>query len=172
MVKDAQLTLDSNYCWVDCWAFERLLSDVSEGIAAGDSTIVVQTTDRMLNLYQGPFLDRDYEITVAVSHRERLRSRLLRVLENLGNYWSQSDAPERTCDCYLRALEVDPSAEVFYQRLMQQYHLLGRYPEAIAVYQRCRQTLHSLIGVAPSADINALHTAILAAADVDRSRPG
>ena len=172
IVKDAQLTLDSNYCWVDCWAFERLLSDVSEGIAADDSTIVVRTTDRMLNLYQGPFLDRDYEITVAVSHRERLRSRLLRVLENLGNYWSQSDAPERTCDCYLRALEVDPSAEVFYQRLMQQYHLLGRYPEAIAVYQRCRQTLHSLIGVAPSADINALHTAILAAADVDRSRPG
>ena len=172
IVKDAQLTLDSNYCWVDSWTFERLLSDMSEGIAAGDSTAVVRTADRVLNLYQGPFLDRDHDISVAVSHRERQRSRLLRVLENLGNYWSQNGEPEKTCDCYLRALEVDPSVEIFYQRLMQQYYLLGRYPEAIAVFQRCRQTMHSLVGVTPSAEIHALHTAILAVADMDRAGAG
>ena len=166
-VKDALLTLEPNYCWVDCWTFERLLCYVTEGIAAGDSTTVAQLADRMLNLYQGPFLDRDHNISVTISHREQLRSHLLCVLESLGSYWRLCGEPARTCNYYLRVLEVDPSTEVFYQRLMQQYNLLGRFPEAIAVYQRCRQTLHSLMGVAPSAEINALYAETLAAADAD-----
>ena len=89
------------------------------------------------------------------------------MLESLGSYWRLCGEPARTCNYYLRVLEVDPSTEVFYQRLMQQYNLLGRFPEAIAVYQRCRQTLHSLMGVAPSAEINALYAETLAAADAD-----
>ncbi|MBP7392910.1 MAG: bacterial transcriptional activator domain-containing protein [Zoogloea sp.] len=41
------------------------------------------------------------------------------------------------------AIEVEPVAESFYRRLMSCYAQLGRRAEALAVYQRCRQSLLS-----------------------------
>jgi len=164
IVKDGQLTLDHRHCWVDCWAFERLASSVTESIAADDFPAVARDTHKLLNIYQGTFLNRDQDIPAAHIHGERLRSRLLRALESLGQYWAARRDHPRILECYLRALEVDPRAEVFYQHLMRHYHAQGRYPEAIAVYQRCRLALHSLTGVTPSADTNVLHASALAAA--------
>jgi hypothetical protein len=47
--QDGRLTLSPAVCWLDCWAFERLVADE----ASGDPTRPAALT----RLYQGPFLD-------------------------------------------------------------------------------------------------------------------
>ncbi len=163
LFKDGHLSLDARHCWVDCWAFARLLTRVTEAIEAADDLAVAQHAQQLLDLYQGPFLDRDRDSPVAIAHSERLRSHLLRTLEKLAHYWTTRENHPNALECYLRALEVEPRAEPIYQRLIQHYHAQGRYPEAIAVYQRCRLALHSLLGVTPSPSTHALYAAVLAA---------
>lgn len=164
IVRDSSLTLNHQHCWVDCWAFERLISSAYRGVESGDTVAVARDVRKLLNLYQGSFLCRDQETAAAIVYRERLRSRLLRALERLGQFWAATGDGTKTLECYLYALEVDPSAEVFYQRLMRHYHAAGRHAEAIAVYQRCRLTLQALVGVSPCADTVNLHASTVAAA--------
>jgi len=171
IVRDSSLTLNHQHCWVDCWAFERLISSTYRGIDDGDTAAVTRDVRKLLNLYQGPFLNRDQETAAATVYGERLRSRLLRALERLGQYWAATGDGTKTLECYLYALEVDPSAEVFYQRLMRHYHAEGRHAETIAVYQRCRLTLQALVGVSPCADTVNLHASTVAAASAHSQSP-
>ena len=77
--------------------------------------------------------------------------------ERLGDLLeSERDWPAAV-DCYLHAIEVEPGAEGFYRRLMQTYDQLGRRAEALAVYQRCRQSLLSRLGVSPARETQALY---------------
>ena len=63
----------------------------------------------------------------------------------------------RALECYLKALEVDALAEVFYQRLMAVYQKLDRRAEALAVYERCAKTVAAALGIKPSAATQALY---------------
>lgn len=170
LVKDGRLTLNPSYCWVDCWLFEQLLDKLDLAITSNNISDISQLTERLLNTYQGSFLGHDDEIPAAIGYAERLRSRLLRMLDKLGAYWTAHGNQDRTCEYYLLALEVEPRTEIFYQRLMQQYLLCGRYAEAITIYQRCRHILHSLLGVAPSTETQSLYTTIITAAKSDATK--
>ena len=37
MLKDGRLTLDNRCCWVDCWAFERLIAQIEHLLGAADA---------------------------------------------------------------------------------------------------------------------------------------
>ena len=60
-------------------------------------------------------------------------------------------------ECYRRVIEVEPVAETFYRRLMRSYGHLGYRTEALAVYQRCRQSLLICLGVKPSRETQNLY---------------
>jgi len=164
LVKDGELTLNRKHCWVDCWTFEGLVSAISQAMDEDRPEQVEQDAARIFGLYQGPFLGLDPEIPLALAYSERLRSRLLRMIERLADYWQGHGRSDEARDCYLYALELDPRAEVFYQRLMRHYQSLRQYAEAIAVFQRCRRALHSLVALAPSPETQTLHAAIRGAA--------
>lgn len=66
--------------------------------------------------------------------------------------------------CYQQSLDVDPLAEELYRRLMLCHRRLNRHAEALAVYQRCQQTLAAVLGVPPSPETQVLYKEILAAA--------
>ena len=68
----------------------------------------------------------------------------------------EGDWPD-AIECYLRAIEIEPLAEVFYNNLMNIYIQLDRYNEAVLVYQRCRQSLQTHLGIKPSPAIQALY---------------
>jgi DNA-binding SARP family transcriptional activator len=51
---------------------------------------------------------------------------------------------------YQKALAIDNLSEVFYQRLMTAYKMLGRDSDAISAYQRCCKELSSRLGIPPS----------------------
>jgi hypothetical protein len=69
--QEGRVTLDSSYCWVDCWEFERIASD--------------ETVDRALRLarlrrlYQSDFLE-DIDAPWVKRLRERLRGKFTRIV--------------------------------------------------------------------------------------------
>jgi LuxR family transcriptional regulator, maltose regulon positive regulatory protein len=162
-LKDGRLTLDASQCWVDGWAFERLLSNIEVKLGSTFPPDEIRPlTKKLFDLYREPFLGHEVELPAALSMRERLRSRFLRALRELGHRHETREAFEAASECYLRALEVEPLAEEFYQKLMLGYRALGRTAEALAVYERCKKTLHALLGVGPSRETESLRESLAA----------
>lgn len=61
------------------------------------------------------------------------------------------------------ALAIEPFREATYRRLMQALAGAGNRAEAIRYYQRCRAVLAEELGVPPSAETEAVYTAIVCA---------
>ena len=94
--------------------------------------------------------------------RERLHRRFLRAVARLARHWEDAGEWPDAIEWYERGLAVDELTEDFYRRQMHCYQRLGRQAEAVVVYQRCRRTLETLLGVAPSAETEALRKALQA----------
>jgi LuxR family maltose regulon positive regulatory protein len=146
LVHDGRLTLDPLRCWVDAWAFQRLIGHASYG--CGDER--AQLLAHALPLYRGAFLDRDREELWTLTMRERLRSMFLRHSAELGRLREDVGQWEQAIECYQRAIETDELGENCYQGLMRCYRHLNRCAEGLAVYRRLRQTLSVILGVMPS----------------------
>lgn len=154
-VREGRVTLDEQYCWVDAYAFDLLLDKadrlLEESQKALDSSIEgVRLVERAMSLYKGTFLGEEANESWIIAYQERLRSKFIRIVGRLGNYFERSGQWERAVECYQKGLEADELAEEFYQRLMTSYRSLGRRAEAIAVYNRCRKVLQSALGIDPS----------------------
>jgi LuxR family maltose regulon positive regulatory protein len=74
--QENRLTLDPAFCWVDCWAFERLLND--------ESVDAPTRLEKLRKLHQGPFLDAEDDAPWTQPMRERLDAKLHRLLRALG----------------------------------------------------------------------------------------
>jgi ATP/maltotriose-dependent transcriptional regulator MalT/DNA-binding SARP family transcriptional activator len=144
---------DGHYCWVDAHAFEYLLQQAD----ALDDAALLQ---KAVALYTGPFLGGDDSDPWAMSYQEKLRSKFLRAVGKLGQFIEKSGKREKAIECYKKGLEVDGLAEEFYQRLMLCYHSLGRKAEALDVYDRCRNTLRSVLGVEPSPNTQKIYETV------------
>lgn len=109
-----------------------------------------------LALYRGHFLAEEEDKPWAVSYRERLRNKFLQAVNILGELHEQSGETLKAIACYEQGLEKDDLAEALYFRLMRCNLKLGRKAEALAVYGRCRRTLHAAFGAEPSEETEAL----------------
>ena len=154
--KEGRLTFDDRQCWVDVWAFERLLGQAEEEKKRGSAENAVQCIEKAIHLYNGPFLADEIGQSWIISTRERCRSRFIRGLTWLGHYWQDQKNWEKAIESYQRGLEIDDVAEELYQQLMICYRELGRKAEAMSLYERCRKTLSTILGVDPSAKTEAI----------------
>lgn len=156
---EGRVYLDPRYCWVDVWAFERILGGVdavwNENLGRKDREQAIRMTEKALSIYSGPFLYGENEPWM-VSMRERLRNKFLRNVRRLGIFLERARELETAIDCYQKGLEVDELAEEFYQRLMKCYLLMGKKAEALSVYKQCAQIFSSVIGIRPSPETEAL----------------
>ncbi len=75
IVQDSKITLNADICWVDVWAFERLLDQATQADEAGESVQGRDLRKQARQLYSGPFLGDDAEKPWATRTRERLRKR-------------------------------------------------------------------------------------------------
>ncbi|MGZ3605658.1 MAG: bacterial transcriptional activator domain-containing protein, partial [Thermodesulfobacteriota bacterium] len=66
---------------------------------------------------------------------------------------------ERALEIFELALNINPFAEELYQQLMICYRHLGENAKAVAVYARCKKTLHAS-GIEPSAKTEAIFRTI------------
>ena len=160
VLHNRRLSLDHRLCWVDAWAFERLLSEAETlfgNPADPDGTALANLADRVQAFYHGPFLGKEFGAAWSISLRERLRSRYLRHVVSIGARWQQLGRWDRAIECYRKGLEVDDLAEQLYQNLMLCHQQLGQRSEALSVYRRCRFVLSVVLGIAPSPATESLH---------------
>jgi len=164
VLSDGKLSLDASYCWVDVWSFERLLGQIqrirSKDATGKDAGKLGQLTDRMLGLYQDHFLAREEMRSWSVSLRERLRSKFIYNLLDIGRYWEIHGFHEKAIQCYQKGLEVDDLVEAFYQRLMLCYLETQRISEGMSVYRRCRQILSVVLGLQPEPETHAIYLSL------------
>ena len=137
-------------------AFERILKQAEDYAKNEDRKSAIQSLEKAVALYKGPFLAGEADEPWAISYNERLRSKFLRAIEKLGNYLEEEGDLNRAVDCFQKAIEVDDVAEMFYQRLMICLKQLGRRTDALSVYQRCEKTLSASLGLEPSPETKAI----------------
>jgi LuxR family maltose regulon positive regulatory protein len=113
-----------------------------------------------LNYYRGHFLESDTS-PWAITFRNQLRAHYTRIIEQYATFLEQEGDWPDAIECYLRAIEIEPLAEVFYNNLMNIHIKLDRHSDALLVYQRCRQSLLTRLGVNPSPHIQATYRKII-----------
>jgi DNA-binding SARP family transcriptional activator len=144
-LRDAKLTLDIQYCWVDAWAFDHLAGRLGDGQEAPLG--LVHDARR---LYQGHFLQREAVEPWVLPYRDRLRSRFHRFILSQGQRLEMAGQWEAAGQMYEHAIEIDHLAEILYRRLMICLLNRGELAEALRVYRRCREHLSIVLGVKPS----------------------
>lgn len=159
-LRDRQVTLDPRYVWVDAWAFERLLDQAQR--VRREPARSRALLEKALAYYRAPFLSADAEPWV-LPMRERLRGKLLRAIERLGQTLEQQSQWESAVRWYERGIEIDPLAESFYRRQMLCYDALRHPAEALAAYRRCEAALASMLDVLPAPETQELCRKIRAA---------
>jgi ATP/maltotriose-dependent transcriptional regulator MalT/DNA-binding SARP family transcriptional activator len=152
VLSEGRLTLDPNTVWVDVWAFQRLSGklDSLNQLAVGDGTTAEEIASSAFRLYQGHFLGQEEETPWMLPMREKLRSKFLRQLAAVGDYWEALEQWDKAIELYQRGLELDHLSEELYRRLMRVYRHCGQSASALEAYRRCRKMLSVVLGVKPS----------------------
>ena len=164
VLRDGKLSLDARYCWVDVWTFERILGEtkrvLKNDMDDNQVRMLDELTECLLELYQDHFLNREEVTSWSVSMRERLRSKFIHHLIDIGRSLEAHGKHEQAIVCYQKGIDVDDLVEVFYQRLMSCYLGMHRSSEGMLIYRRCRQTLSIMLGLQPEPETEALYLAL------------
>jgi ATP/maltotriose-dependent transcriptional regulator MalT/DNA-binding SARP family transcriptional activator len=157
VLAEGKLSLDRRQCWVDVWAFERVAREAEACARAADASIddAVRFGRALLGAYPGHFL-ADEDAPWAMALRDRLRSKLARTVLALGGRLQAALAWHDVVALYQRALELDNLAEELYRGLMICHRELGQPASALQTYRRCRELLSVVLGLAPSAETEAV----------------
>jgi DNA-binding SARP family transcriptional activator len=122
--------------------------------------VIAYRYSKHLNYYRGHFLEGETP-SWAITFRNQLRAHYTRIIEQYATLLEQDGDWPGAIECYLRAIEIEPLVEVFYKNLMNIYIQHDRRSEALTVYQRCRQSLLTHLGIKPSPSIQALYHKII-----------
>jgi two-component SAPR family response regulator len=155
-LRESLASLNPEIVWLDMWEFESMLNDANKNPEQYPALL-----EKALSLYHGHFLPTDYGEPWTTSIRERLRSKFLRNVGKICEYWEEQGDIDRAVECYQKALEVDDLSEKLYRNLMSCYKKLGQKADAVALYNRCSRVLESALGVKPSEKTRALHRSII-----------
>ena len=149
IVRDEQVALNRDVCWVDAWSFARNVEAVER---AGEiSPALLRAGLRALDAYRGNFLPAEPEDKSIVVMRLKLRDLLARLVSALGQQLEAAGEWPAALTCYRRGIDADELAEEFYQGVMRCHGAMGHTAEGMAAFRRLRQTLSVVLGVKPSA---------------------
>ncbi|SBT66725.1 Predicted ATPase [Micromonospora sediminicola] len=146
---------------VDVHEFAGLAEAGRVALAAGDPGRAGALLRQALRLWRGEPL-ADVTGTVLAAEAARLRDLRLAAVEDRVEAELASAPAGPPLVAELRALVAEhPLRERLYGQLMRALHGAGRRAEALAVYARAREVLADELGADPSAELTALHTALL-----------
>jgi DNA-binding SARP family transcriptional activator len=156
-VREGRVSLDDRLCWIDAWAFERLLGE-ADGC---DSRAALPLLEKAVGFYQGYFMGREMEEPWLMAAGERLRSKFLRGVEKLGSFWSKGGEWEKARECYRKGLEVDGLAEEFCQGAMVCCRNLDLKAEALSLYKSFEKRLKKELDIAPAAKTRGIRDSLV-----------
>ncbi|MGD2078893.1 MAG: BTAD domain-containing putative transcriptional regulator, partial [Chloroflexota bacterium] len=119
-----------------------------------------------VGLYRGDFLtdfyleDSNQFESWAAEWRGRLRRQALEALDRLAAHHLEQGRPDQAADYARRMLTIDNLRESGHRQLMEALSQVGKRAEALRQYKRCRSLLEEQLGVAPSAETEAVAAAI------------
>ena len=157
-VSEGRVTLDDRLCWIDAWAFERLLGEAD----GRDPQVAVPLLEKAVGLYQGFFLGREMEEPWLLAAGERLRSQFLRGVEKLGSLLEPrrgvGEGPGMLPE---RAGGGRPGRGILPGRhgLLPEPGSEGR--GAVALYKRFEKRLKKELGIEPAAKTRAIRDSLL-----------
>lgn len=151
-LEDRYLFLDLSYVWIDCLAFDRVAhhSNITDRVLM----------KRAITWYRGHFLEGDASLW-ALTYRDRLRAHYRNLIMHYGLLLERDGNWPEAIECYLKAIEFEPTIEIFYYHLMKIYSHLDRRAEALAIYQRCRQILLTRMGISPTKNIQTFYETLI-----------
>ena len=144
IVSNEEIGLNPQVCWTDVWVLERQLDLCEAGHGRVDAAA------EAMRLYRGVFLPSETNVPWTAKTRERLRTRIVRVVEAAALAEEEAGRLYQAIELYTKGLDADELIEPFYQGLMRCYRRLGRYAEAMNTFRRLRQLLSVVLGIAPS----------------------
>jgi DNA-binding SARP family transcriptional activator len=90
---------------------------------------------KAIDIYGGDFLPEEPYLNWAETKRSALRERYLGLLMEMAAIFERKNDLEQAVHCCRRAIQTDPLAEHFHQRLMGLLRRQGRQSAAIKVYR-------------------------------------
>ncbi len=168
------IMLDGAVVSIDAWIFDREVDGLlarlrrrSDDLDAGEIAI---RSERLLELYGGPFFALETSAPWIVQTRDRLQAKFVHAIKEVGDFWQASaDAGIRAAQLYEQVLERDNLAEETYRELIRCHLVRREYAEAIRAFKRCLDMLTQVLGVAPSDETEALYQqALIAQAKASR----
>lgn len=157
LVHDGQISLDERYCWVDALTYGRLSDAADRAFQSGDKALASDLMERAIRLYGGEFLAGECEAAWALLFRDKLRRRFLRQVTQVGRRLQEAGRQEEALVAYEKGIEAEPLAEELYREIMNCHLRAGRKAEGMVAYRRLRQTLSVVLGIAPTAESEALY---------------
>lgn len=161
VLQEGRLSINSDIVWLDCWELESVLKSLDKLLRGKHDMDVVKQADRILSLYRGPLLEDDDDKSYFIPLRERLHRRFLRQMSAIGRHWEVLNQWQVAIDYYQQVLDIDPVAEIFYQRLMVAYRETGHHAEIAITYKRCKEILNSVLEIEPSPATEELKESLL-----------
>ena len=164
ILRDTRLSLEPRLVWVDTWALDQILGELDSALReprARAEPVLRALAEEALALYRGPFLPDESEQPSYIACREQIRAKLLRCLTRVARWWEENGMADAAIDCFQRCIDADGLCEAFYRNLMLCYQRRGERAEALATYERLRTALSTRLKVMPSAETQAVYTALL-----------
>ena len=141
--------------WVDVDAFE-------EATAAARRSREPAAYRAAIDLYAGQLLPEDRYEEWAEPRRDELRSLRLALLVELAGLYEERGEYASAVEALRRVVAEEPTNEDTHAGLMRLYALSDRRPQALAQYERLRQTLFRQLATEPGATTRHLREEIAA----------
>ncbi|HUL95685.1 MAG TPA: BTAD domain-containing putative transcriptional regulator [Usitatibacter sp.] len=154
-----QLTLPGD-AWVDAEAAGEAIHEAEGCLRASDMRGCWSAAQVAYHVARRPFLGGE-RLPWVEAQRERLAAIHARACECLAEAYLWNAEPQVAMDVARELVEIQPYRETGYQLLMRAHAAAGNRAEALLVYERCRELISAELGVAPSAQTQAVHRDVL-----------
>ncbi len=150
MLSNSRITLNSRYCWVDIWDFERLIKEAKLWSDEALDRISAPLVERAIELYGKGLSVEVEENPWEMSFYDSIRNKFIRCVIKLGSYREEAGDIEGAAKCYTRGIELEPLSEEPYQKLIMCLDRQGHRTEALAIYKRLSKIYSEALGSEPS----------------------
>ncbi|MGB3221513.1 MAG: hypothetical protein WBB23_01805 [Desulforhopalus sp.] len=135
-LKNGQLKLNPQFCWIDCQHFEWLAHEIDN---TASSLTLVECIEKAFDLYRGPYTTGYENISVAISYGEQLKKLWFRVLAAALPIFVEKQLTFR--DLLEKALAEDDTAASVFSYLLNVSSKEKRGVEAISIIHQCQNLL-------------------------------